>query len=282
MIFILICKSFRTFVVMKQLLTSLLLLLAAGSSAAQSCIGIAYYDIGVLYDTKPSLFYDDSRWCEGGREQWNETRFHHSAERIAQLIKEMNMPIIALKGVENLEVSLYIAELTEMFYTVAHHEMPSRNGTDYALLYFADVLQVENIRCDYETLAVECLIADTPSLVILSDDQGYTRQLIEHYKLHQPERKIIVMGGVENPAPTMQNLLFKEEQKGYGTRVVNHRWQMQSRIWADDSIEAVGAGIFTHKMLLDKSLSRPLSLIDTTTNSSSQRANLPVFAYLWL
>lgn len=267
---------------MKRLIILLLSLCSAGAVQAQKLIGITYYDIGRLYDTESSLFYDDEEWAEGGKGGWNKERLNRSVENIASLIKHLNMPIVALHGVENQDIALSIAERTELDYTVAHQDMTSYNGMDYTLLYFADILEVESYRCNYESVVIECMIASHPAIIILSGDEEYSTRVATHYRLHHPERKIILMGSANCTDQGMKNLLTEEQAKGYGTRLVRGEWQMRDRIWADEKTKCERAGIFVHQMLLDIKLSEPRSLIETPSRLWSGRANLPVFAYLWM
>lgn len=56
---------------MRSVIVIMLLLLSKLGASAQAPAGIAYYDVDRLYDTIPSLFYDDPAYTPQGKYGWN-------------------------------------------------------------------------------------------------------------------------------------------------------------------------------------------------------------------
>ena len=75
-----------------------------GAIHAQQRTGFAYYDLDRLYDTIPSLFYDDTDYTPEGRLRWSGERYRAKVERAGAVIGRMAMPLAGVYGVENEEV----------------------------------------------------------------------------------------------------------------------------------------------------------------------------------
>ena len=70
-----------------------------GAIHAQQRTGFAYYDLDRLYDTIPSLFYDDTDYTPEGRLRWSGERYRAKVERAGAVIGRMAMPLAGVYGV---------------------------------------------------------------------------------------------------------------------------------------------------------------------------------------
>ena len=77
----------------------MLLLLSKLGASAQMPAGIAYYDVDRLYDTIPSLFYDDRAYTPEGTYGWDTERYRRKIRQVAETVDSMALPVVALYGV---------------------------------------------------------------------------------------------------------------------------------------------------------------------------------------
>ena len=89
--------------------TVLLAVCLAWTAAAQRRVGLAYYDLGALYDTVPSLFYDDGDYTPAGSRHWTAERYGATLSRLASVLDSLAMPLVGLYGVETERAALDLA-----------------------------------------------------------------------------------------------------------------------------------------------------------------------------
>ena len=118
----------------RWLMTIILALGCVVQIAAQSVIGVAFYDVDAMYDTIPSSSYDDRDYTPQGRRAWGEERYRRKVEHTAAVIDSMGMDVVALYGVENEQVVRDIAMACKSDYTYLHREQNGSSGLDFALL----------------------------------------------------------------------------------------------------------------------------------------------------
>ena len=89
-----------------------------GAIHAQQRTGFAYYDLDRLYDTIPSLFYDDTDYTPEGRLRWSGERYRAKVERAGAVIGRMAMPLAGVYGVENEEVVKDLVRASDLPYSL--------------------------------------------------------------------------------------------------------------------------------------------------------------------
>ena len=111
-----------------------------GAIHAQQRTGFAYYDLDRLYDTIPSLFYDDTDYTPEGRLRWSGERYRAKVERAGAVIGRMAMPLAGVYGVENEEVVKDLVRASDLPYSYVHRTLNTLDGMDFALLLCRPVL----------------------------------------------------------------------------------------------------------------------------------------------
>lgn len=105
-----------------------------GAIHAQQRTGFAYYDLDRLYDTIPSLFYDDTDYTPEGRLRWSGERYRAKVERAGAVIGRMAMPLAGVYGVENEEVVKDLVRASDLPYSYVHRTLNTLDGMDFASL----------------------------------------------------------------------------------------------------------------------------------------------------
>ena len=136
-----------------------------GAIHAQQRTGFAYYDLDRLYDTIPSLFYDDTDYTPEGRLRWTDERYRTKVERAGAVIGRMAMPLAGVYGVENEEVVKDLIRASDLPYSYVHRTLNTLDGMDFALLYYADRFFTERIETGYGYLCVEGTLDGKLSLI---------------------------------------------------------------------------------------------------------------------
>lgn len=103
----------------------------------QSCV-VAFYNIENLYDTIPSLFYDDREFTPGGRYRWDSARYHAKLRAVARVIDDLSPDVIGLAEVENETVVRDLVRCLRDDYCYLHRTSSDRRGIDLAVLYRGD------------------------------------------------------------------------------------------------------------------------------------------------
>ena len=101
-----------------------------GAIHAQQRTGFAYYDLDRLYDTIPSLFYDDTDYTPEGRLRWSGERYRAKVERAGAVIGRMAMPLAGVYGVENEEVVKDLVRASDLPYSYVHRTLNTLDGMD--------------------------------------------------------------------------------------------------------------------------------------------------------
>ncbi len=106
---------------------------------------MGFYDVGNLYDTIRSNFYNDRHYTPKGAFQWSTARYNRKVRNIAAAIDSLNMPIVAIHGIETKEVLNDILRASKNDYCSIHTTIDFyNNGLDLALIYFADMFTPEH------------------------------------------------------------------------------------------------------------------------------------------
>lgn len=153
-----------------------------GAIHAQQRTGFAYYDLDRLYDTIPSLFYDDTDYTPEGRLRWSGERYRAKVERAGAVIGRMAMPLAGVYGVENEEVVKDLVRASDLPYSYVHRTLNTLDGMDFALLYYADRFFTERIETGYGYLCVEGTLDGKPTAVLLTRGDRYAAELLEELR----------------------------------------------------------------------------------------------------
>lgn len=269
---------------MKRGWIALLSMCVVWTASPQRRIGVAYYDLGGLYDTVPSLFYDDSAHTPAGPLHWTAGRYEAALRRVAAVVDSLAMPLVGLYGVETERVALDLAACSGGDYCVVHRTLNTVDGLDFALLYQADRLVPRRVETGYGWMSVEGSLDDMPVVLLLCRRARYLKDRIEEIRTECPGSRLIVLGDTgefRGEGAGLRDLLRRAERAGRGNRSRRSGWRMEDRILADTAFRTVRADVYARAELFDSGTGRPLSLCGGERHAGDSAAKLPVFAYLF-
>lgn len=237
---------------MLKILSTLLTLTAISSYAAEP-IAMSYFDVGRLYDTIPSPFYDDKAYTPKGKRLWTAQRYNQRIKEVVGVIDSMNMPIVALFGVENETVARDIVTLSEGDYSYIHRTLDYYDGLDFALLYHGDKLFVEHIRNTYHSLYVACEIDDKKVDIHLTRLGRKFRTTLSPVEGRSAD--ITIVGGALSANDikrlSMSDILKASERRGEGdTRNKRGGWYLRSRVGMTGDFDHYRGGVYITPWLL--------------------------------
>lgn len=263
---------------MWRILLSLLLITITQPLVAQ--LRFAYYDVDRLYDTEPSLFYDDTEFTPEGRYKWDSTRYERKVNQVAAVIDSLRCDAVALYGVENEQVVRDIALRLKGDYTYLHRTINSFDGMDFALLYLADRLEPLHAEAQRAALIVEARIGrDTVNLVLCSESRFADLHIEELIERH-PERGMLVAGKLYNldPAPyDLHDCLAAAARRGQGNRIYRGRWRMRDRIFTRPPLRGHEGAVVIRREWLDERTAEPLPTYRSNRYTKGVGAYLPVW-----
>lgn len=248
-------------------------------------IGVAYYDLGGLYDTIPSPFYDDDDFTPQGCLHWTASRYRRSVERFASVIDSMALPLVGLGGVENEGVVRDLAGACTLDYSYLHRTLNTLDGLDMALLYYGDRFFPDRTETGSGWLLVEGELDGRAAAILLCGRHArFVAQRIARLREEEPERVLLVAGrteGIDPRAAGLNDALREMERRGFGNVRRRSGWRMEDRILADTSFHTVGGGVYARRRLLDLETGSPLPLHDRRGYRGGFSDRLPVFTYLF-
>ncbi len=249
---------------------------------AQRPIGLAYYELGPLRDTLPSLFSEDEEFTPRGRLAWNSARYEAAVMRYTSLLDSMAMPVVGLFGVECEQVALDLAAGGEMCYAVLHRTSNRIDGLDFALLYQADQLFPHRVEQGYGWLSIEAELAGRDVVLLLVRDDRFLRDRIEELRAEMPKRSLIVMGRCREALASfgLQDAQYEAARRGRGSCRRKGGWLMRHGVGVDASWRLVRGDVYAHRMLFDEKGGEPLPLYRNGRYLGGYGENLPVFVYL--
>ena len=262
--------------------TTLLIILTtiAIQLSAQPRVGFAYYDVDKAYDTVPSSAYNDDDYTPRGRNCWDTERYIHKIKSIAAVIDSMALPLVGLYGVENEQVIRDISAHCEGDYAYIHRTTNQRNGMNFALLYYGDVLFPERVSYGNGFLLIRGAVGERDMAIILARRANYLPSLLEELRTTEPERTIVVAGdfyGTDLNSLSLNDATAAAEALGYGNTIYRGEWRMFDRILLDERLEAQG-GIFAKRWLLNDS-GEPKPTFDRNGYQGGASKKLPIFCY---
>ncbi|MFI3318763.1 MAG: hypothetical protein SNH88_06215, partial [Rikenellaceae bacterium] len=247
-------------------------------------IGIAYYDVDQLYDTIQSPFYDDREFTPNGRNGWSERRYRDKITKIAAVIDSMQMPIVALYGVENQDVVRDVVRQSALDYSYSHRTLNSYDGLDFSLLYFGDMFYPRHIYSSFGWLYIELkALREEWSLGIYLVRHGYNLRSASPPHADKPPNHTIAMGRIDRDdlkRLELIDLLQKRQRQGYGNMKYDRLWQFHDLIGVGSGTKVEREGVFITKWLLTKDGSRPLATISGRDYIGGYSRYLPIYLYI--
>ncbi len=269
----------------RRALTTFALLLISFIAKGEERIGIAFYDLGKLYDTIPSKFYNNKSYTPNGRNSWNSERYNRKLENIVAVIDSIKMPIIALSGVENEEVVREIVARSNQDYSYLHRTIDYYDGLDFALLYFGDMLFVKRAHATNHTLIVDAELYDHTITLHLTRAGSRLRTTLPHNET-TPSDITIAWGRLSRndlQRLQMDDLLREQERAGQGDSKGDHYWIFKNRIGVSTTPEyKIESGVYITRWLLTADGRAPLSTFSSYRYLGGYSNYLPLYLYLTL
>ena len=266
---------------MQRVLSVLFLLLTAITSArGQESFGIAYYDVDGLYDSTPSQFYNDSDYTPKGRFHWDENRYNTKVQNIAQVVDSLALSVVILYGIENESVVRDIVSASKEDYAYIHRQSDSRDGLDFAVLYFGDRLFIDRIIEWRGALCVDGSIGHTPLTIIANHRSQSLGVMMEEYDLLREDKNIVILGypnRMNFDRYDMHDATLAAEHQGRGNQLSQGRWLMRDRIATNFRWQG-HCNVYIKSWLLDEK-GAPKATFDKTKYRGGYSKYLPVFIY---
>lgn len=250
---------------------------------AQQRTGFAYYDLDRLYDTIPSLFYDDADYTPEGRLHWTGERYHAKVERAAAMIAEMEMPLVGLYSVENEAVVKDLIRASGIPYSYVHRTLNTLDGMDFALLYYGDRFLPARTETGYGYLCVEGTLDGMPTAVLLTRGDRYAADLLAEMRERTPGIRILCAGKLPAGAAHrlgLTDVLVPAERRGRGNAYARGGWWLHDRILADTALTVVRADVFARRDLLDPRSGMPLPTYRRQQYAGGVGRYFPIFLYI--
>lgn len=266
----------------KTLHTAILIcaVMCAAGAAARQPAGIAYYDVDKLYDTLPSHFYDDRAYTPQGTFKWDGDRYRRKVEGIAAVIDSMSLPVVALYGVENEQTVRDIADRCREDYSYVHRTLSTRNGLDFALLYWGDRLFIDEVRSGFDYMAIEAAIDGRPIMLILCRYSSEAERIASK-AARDGKRTVIVMGRTDNfetKGGSFRDATAAAESSGMGNALLSRGWTMLDRILTGMNTGAE-ASVYARQWMLDRR-GRPAATFRGKRYTGGASGRLPIYIYI--
>lgn len=222
-----------------------------GAIHAQQRTGFAYYDLDRLYDTIPSLFYDDTDYTPEGRLRWSGERYRAKVERAGAVIGRMAMPLAGVYGVENEEVVKDLVRASDLPYSYVHRTLNTLDGK--------------------------------PTAVLLTRGDRYAAELLEELRERTPGIRILCAGKL--PSGTAEKLSLRDalapaERRGRGNAYARGGWWLHDRILTDTTLTVIRADVFARRDLLDPRSGTPLPTYRRQRYTGGIGRYFPIFLYI--
>ncbi len=260
--------------------------------------GIAYYDLDHLYDTIPALFYNDAKYTPEGKLKWNTERYERRIRNSAAVIDTMQMPLVALWGVENEPVVRDIAAACEGGYSYVHRTLNSLDGMDAALLYYGDLFFPEYVESGRRYLYVEGILRraarsrtstgnsmtvrrDTIGILICSEAR-MVEWMTNDLREDRPWAKLIVAGRYGKFGGAAHGLVdahARAASLGRGNIRSKGGWTMRDRILVDTVFGISHGEAFIRRYMTDPETGNPQPTYERNRYVGGYGYALPVFTY---
>ncbi len=252
-------------------------------------LGIAYYDVERLYDTVVSPFYNDTDYTPEGRLHWNTERYRRKIAHTAAVIDSMNLPLVALYGVENETVVRDLVRACRSDYSYFHRTLNKPDGLDFALLYYGDRFFPHYTEPGNNYLYIEGSLSsdrgepcDTLGLLLCRNER-MAYMLSNYLRKERPGAKLLILGRfkpAEIRARGFRDATARAERAGRGNFFRRAGWQMRDRIAADTALLVERCDVYVRCWLLDPPSGKPLPTYEYTRYRGGYGSRLPIFLYI--
>ncbi len=265
---------------MKRFFTLGVIVLFATMVRGEEQIVMGFYDVGLLYDTIPSNFYNDKKYTPKGRNRWNSARYERKVERVVGVIDSMKMPIIALLGVENEAVVRDIVNRSAQDYSYVHRTINYYDGLDFALLYYGDLLFVERVNTTKQAIVIRGEIEGQSITFHLSRAGARLRTTMPTDDV-EPSQIDVVWGRFSREDLSrlrMDDPLREAELIGHGDTKGELSWIFKNRLGVSlvDGMEAE-AGVYIAEWLLTSDRGAPLPTFSKDRYYGGYSNHLPLY-----
>lgn len=222
---------------------------------AQQC-GVAFYNVENLFDTIPSLFYDDTNFTPQGHYRWDTEKYTRKISDLARVLDDICADVVGLAEVENETVVRDLVRTLRTDYCYVHLTGSDPRGIEQALLYKGDRLEVDKAWLSPSGFSREFLnvrgrlMGDSIQFVVCHLPSAYNSDKIRERALtalekhvaqtvaQHPELTVVVMGDMnrEYDRKLQRRLDYQAPlqhyaQSGYGSYFQDGRWQLIDNIF---------------------------------------------------
>ncbi len=264
----------------KVLLFLGLALLCVGMLSAQKR-SLAFYNVENMFDTVPSIFYDDSAYTPEGRYQWDTERYFKKVKDIAHVLDDVRADVVGLAEIENETVVRDLVRALKTDYCYVHITGNDAMGRDLALLYKADRFEMEkawlsssgasreflNVRGELLGHKVHIIVCHLPS-VFRSDemrDRALKQLKLQTEHIVRTEQiPVFVLGDMNWTYDKRKQAylgfdapLLKLAAKGYGSYYVSNSWRLIDNIFVsgNEKFRIADCGIYIRGYMLRRTFS---------------------------
>lgn len=296
---------------MRILATILAIVLSVVAASAQRQPVVMFYNVESLYDTIPSLFYNDSDYTPKGALRWNSERYQNKLQSLASVIDSVAAEIVALAEVENEGVVRDLVITLSTDYNYIHRTSNDARGMDLAILYKGDKFfpsQIQMVESGYRRdflyvqgrlcgERIDLIVCHLPSQLGSRENRLRAQQRLATFvdSLHRADTsaRIIIAGDFnDTPSLTLKRnimptwsspLLLDAERRGEGTIVYDGRWLMYDNFWIDPkAFPSARAQVYIRRDILSNNEGvRPLRTFTSRAYTAGPSDHLPIILHLY-
>jgi endonuclease/exonuclease/phosphatase family metal-dependent hydrolase len=245
---------------------------------------VGFWNVENLYDTIPSLCYDDSAYTPQGSQRWGAERYGTKLKNLARVLDDMAADIVGLAEVESETAVRDLVMVLSTDYNYIHRPSGDSRGMDVAMLYKGDKFFPEAVeqagsgmRRQFLVVTGE-LLGERVQIVVChmaSNLNDYSfrlrsyealRGLLEKLLTDDPAANVIVvgdmnatpaervvrrtLGSVSSPYDFVYNPLWEQYRAGKGSYNYRDRWYLYDWMLVSPALArghgltATEAGIF--------------------------------------
>ena len=265
----------------KVLLFLGLALLCVGMLSAQKRT-IAFYNVENMFDTLPSIFYDDSDYTPEGRYRWGSDRYFKKVKDVARVLDDVRADVVGIAEIENETVVRDLVRAMTTDYCYVHITSNDAMGRDLALLYKADCFEVEeawlsssetsreflNVKGELLGQKVHIIVCHLPSVFRTQEVRQKALMQLKRqteYIARSEQVPIFVLGDMnwaydkaKQEILGFEAPLLRLVEKGYGSYYVNDSWQLIDNIFVGGKagFQVVDCGIYIRDYMLRRTAYR--------------------------
>lgn len=296
---------------MRALATIFAIILSVVAASAQRPPVVMFYNVESLYDTIPSLFYNDSDYTPKGALRWNSERYQNKLHSLASVIDSVAAEIVALAEVENEGVVRDLVMTLSTDYNYIHRTSNDARGMDLAILYKGDKFfpsQIQMVKSGYRRdflyvqgrlcgERIDLIVCHLPSQLGSRENRLRAQQRLATFvdSLHRADTsaRIIIAGDFnDTPSLTLKRnimptwsspLLLDAERRGEGTIVYDGRWLMYDNFWIDPkAFPSARAQVYIRRDILSNNEGvRPLRTFTSRAYTAGPSDHLPIILHLY-